>query len=360
MKKDKVNYNLVNLLLIMAIAYIVIVTNAYWSGILFRVFNIILPFFFAFVLAYILHPFVKRLEEKGIRRSLALATVVIIFFGLIVALLWITLPAIYDQLIAFSKSVPKIITDMSNRLNLDLGDYQTSITESLNDLIKNMGSYISTGTIDILGKSVNFLTDMIIVFMVGVYFLIDMDKIRGFIKKYLRRFKREYDYVKALDNEMGKYLHGLAIFMLIQLVEYSLLFRIIGHPSWLLLGVLACVTTVIPYFGGLITNIIACITASVVSTKLFVLTLIITLIFPNIDGYVISPHVYGKTNNINPILVIFVAAICSSLFGILGIALGLPLYLIIRTTWNFFNEDIKGYIGDRKEESKKKKKENKA
>ena len=339
----------------MAIAYIVIVTNGYWSGIIFKIIEIILPFFFAFCLAYILHPFVKKLESKGIRRSLALATVVIIFFGIIVALLCITLPAIYDQLVSFTKSVPKIITDISTRFDLDLGEYQDSITDALNNLIKNMGSYISDGTIEVLGKSVNFLTKMLVVFMVGVYFLIDMDKIRGFIKKYLRRFKREYEYVKALDKEMGNYLHGLAIFMLIQLIEYSLLFKIIGHPSWLLLGVLACVTTVIPYFGGLFTNIIACITASVVSTKLFVMTLIITLIFPNIDGYVISPHVYGKTNNINPILVIFVAAICSSLFGILGIALGLPLYLIMRTTWNFFNEDIKGYIGDRKEEKSKKK-----
>ncbi len=358
--KNKINFKLLNTLILMAIIYIFINTSGYWSGIILKIVNIILPFFFAFVLAYILHPFVKKLEDKGIRRSLALTTVIIFFFMIIVGLLWFTLPAIYDQLVSFSKTITKALSNISGNLDLDLGDYQETITDALNQLIKNMGSYISTGTIDILGKSVNFLTDMIIVFMVGVYFLIDMDKIREFIKKYLRRFKREYDYVKALDNEMGKYLHGLAIFMLIQLVEYSLLFRIIGHPSWLLLGVLACVTTVIPYFGGLITNIIACITASVVSTKLFVLTLIITLIFPNIDGYVISPHVYGKTNNINPILVIFVAAICSSLFGILGIALGLPLYLIIRTTWNFFNEDIKGYIGDRKEESKKKKKESKA
>lgn len=350
--KDKINSKLLNTLILMAIIYIVINTSGYWSGIILKVVNIILPFFFAFVLAYILHPFVKKIENRGVRRSLALTAVIVFFFMVIVGLLWFTLPAIYDQLVAFSKTITKALSNISGNLDLDLGDYEDSITDALNQLIKNMGSYISTGTIDILGKSVNFLTNLIVVLIVGMYFLIDMDKIRGFIKKYLRPYKKAFNYVKALDDQMGNYLQGLAIFMLVQLVEYSLLFKIVGHPSWLLLGVLACVTTIIPYFGGLITNVIAVITASVISTKLFIATLIITLIFPNIDGYVISPHIYGKTNNINPILVIFTAVICSSLFGILGIAMGLPLYLIIRTTWDYFDEDIKDYLDDKREGKK--------
>lgn len=347
---NKLNYRLVNTLLLMAIIYIIVATSDYWSGIILKIFNILVPFLLAFVFAYILNPFVKKLEEKGIRRSLALVFVILVVFGLLIGLLWITLPAIYDQLIAFSKTVTQVISDVSGRFDLDLGSYQIAITDTLNQLIKDLGSYISTGTIDILGKSVNFLTNAIIVFIVGIYLLIDMDKIRTFIKKYLRPHKKQYNYIKTIDHEMGNYLHGLAIFMIVQLFEYSILFKLVGHPSWLLLGVLACVTTVIPYFGGIITNIIAVITASVISTKLFIATLIITLIFPNIDGYVISPHIYGKTNNINPIFVIFVAGVCSSLFGIWGIMLGLPLYIIIRATWNFFNQDIKEYIEDKKEE----------
>lgn len=350
---QKLNYRLVNTLLIMAIIYIVVATSGYWGGIILKIFSILVPFLLAFIFAYILNPFVKILEGKGIRRSLALTFVLSIFFGLLLALLWITLPAIYEQLIAFSKTVTQVISDISGKYDIDLGEYQIAITDTLNQLIKDLGSYISTGTIDILGKSVNFLTKAIIVFIVGIYLLIDMEKIRKFIKGNLIPHKKQYQYVKTIDHEMGAYLHGLAIFMVVQLFEYSILFKIVGHPSWLLLGLLACVTTVIPYFGGLITNIIAVITASVVSTRLFVATLLITFIFPNIDGYVISPHIYGKTNNINPILVIFTAGVCSSLFGIWGIMMGLPLYIIIRATWNFFHQDIKEYIEDMKEEKNK-------
>lgn len=347
---NKLNYKLVNILLLMAILYIILSTSNYWGVIIIKIFQIIFPFLLAFVFAYILHPFVKKLEEKGVRRGLALVLVVLIVFILLVGLMWITLPAIYDQLISFSKSITEVIGDISGRFDLNLGEFEATIVETLNQIIKDLGSYISTGTIDILGKSVNFLTNAIIVLVVGIYLLIDMDKIRDFVKRNLKSHKKEYQYVKAIDHEMGNYLHGLAIFMLVQLVEYSVLFKLAGHPSWLLLGVLACATTVIPYFGGIFTNIIAVLTASVVSTKLFVITLIITLIFPNIDGYVISPNIYGKTNNINPLFVIFIAGVCSSIFGFLGIVIGLPLYLIIRTTWKFFNGDIKEKIEDFKEE----------
>ncbi len=351
--KNKINYRLVNILLIMAIIYIFIATSNYWSGMIFKIVNIFTPFVLAFVFAYILHPFVKKLEEKGVRKELALILVIAITFTILICLLWATLPAIYEQLVSFTKNITQVIGDISGRFDLNLGEFKTTITDALNQVIKDLGSYISNGTIDILGKSVNILSNVMIILIIGIYLLIDMDKIREFIKKYLHPHKKQYNYLKTIDHEMGAYLHGLAIYMIVQLIEYSLLFKIVGHPSWLLLGLLASVTTVIPYFGGIATNIIAVLTASVISTKLCIATLIITLIFPNVDSYVISPHIYGKTNNINPLLVIFTAILCSRIFGFWGIMIGLPVYIIVRTTWIFFHKDIKGYIEDFKEDKNK-------
>jgi predicted PurR-regulated permease PerM len=144
-----------------------------------------------------------------------------------------------------------------------------------------------------------------------------------------------------MDAEITNYLKGLEIFMVIQFFEYSFLFLVTGHPNWLILGILACVTTVIPYFGGLITNIIAIILASVVSTRLFILTILICLIFPQLDGYLISPKVYGKTNNVNPLIVIMAVSIGGSLAGVPGIIAALPVFLLIRTTFHFFKKDLK-------------------
>lgn len=350
MLKDKINFKLINLLVLMIIAYIVIKTSGYWGGIFIKVLNISLPFLLAFAFAYIMHPFVKKLEEKGVRKNLAIFIILGVFFVSIIGLLWLTLPVIYEQLVLFSKSIVQVITDLSSKYDLNLGEYQKSITDMLNELIKDIGTYVSTGTISFVNTSIKVLTNTIIVIIVGIYFLSDMDNIRKKIKAFFRKCsKRSYNLVKRMDNEIGNYFHGLAIFMVVQFVEYSFLFWIIGHPNWLLLGTLACVTTIIPYFGGLITNIIAVITASVISTPLFILSLIVTLIFPNIDGYVISPRIYGKTNNINPVVVIFIAAIFSSIFGIIGMAIALPSYLLIRCFFETYWDDIKEKFEEVKE-----------
>ena len=129
--------------------------------------------------------------------------------------------------------------------------------------------------------------------------------------------------------------------ILSQLFEYSILFLLIGHPNWLILGILACLTTIIPYFGGLITNIIAIILASVVSFKLLIATIIICLVFPQVDGYIISPKVYGKTNNVNPLITIMAVSVGGTVAGFIGIVLALPCYLLIRTTYHFFQNDLK-------------------
>ena len=168
-----------------------------------------------------------------------------------------------------------------------------------------------------------------------------MGKIRYWFKELLLSIdKKAYEYFKCLDVEISNYLKGLGIFMLIQLFEYGFLFFIIGHPNWLILGVLACLTTIIPYFGGLITNILAIIMASVVSVPLVIATIVICLIFPQVDGYFISPKVYGKTNDINPLITIMVVSVGGTLAGMGGIVVALPCYLFVRTTYKFFEKDL--------------------
>ena len=203
---------------------------------------------------------------------------------------------------------------------------------------------------DLLGKSFDFIGKFIVGFVGFIYFLMDMNTIRARVKELLLSInKRSFKYIKCMDEEITDYLKGLGIFMVIQLFEYSFLFLIIGHPNWLILGVLACITTVIPYFGGLITNIIAIILASVVSLPLVIATTIICLIFPQLDGYVISPKVYGKTNNVNPLITIMAVSIGGTIAGVPGIIIALPVYLLIRETYHFFKKDLKEGIDKVKE-----------
>ena len=342
MSKNKLNYKLINITTLMLLLYIGFSNVNLWIGVVSKTLSILGPFIVGFVFAYALNPIVRYLEKKGVRKSLAVTAVVISLVVIVGGLLAITLPMIYEQASLFAKFIIEVIENVGTKFDVNLGSFEIKIADYLNTAVKDIGSIASSTTIGIVSKSIDFIGKFILGFVGFIYFLADMDKIRKSFKDILLSINvKTYKYFKCLDIEIGNYIKGLGIFMVIQLIEYSLLFLLVGHPNWLILGILACITTVIPYFGGLITNILAIITASLISTKLVIATIIICLIFPQLDGYVISPKVYGKTNNVNPLITIMAVSVGGTLLGVVGIIAALPIYLLIRATYQFYKPDIK-------------------
>ncbi len=342
---NKLNYKIINLTFLLGLLYIAVTNIGVWWGVLIKIISVMAPFIIAFVFAYAFTPFIRLLERKGLGKNLAVTVTVLGLVLLVGGLIAIVLPLFYDQLSLLIKMLREVIENVGTKFNLNLGNFEIKVTDYLNDALKDIGGVISSTTIDVFFKSIDFVGKFIVGFVGFIYFLADMDKIRlGFKKILLSIDRKAYKYFKCLDAEISNYLKGLGIFMVIQLFEYGFLFFIVGHPNWLILGLLACLTTVIPYFGGLITNIIAIIMASVVSVPLVIATIVICLIFPQVDGYFISPKVYGKTNDINPLITIMVVSVGGTLAGMVGIVVALPCYLLVRTTYKFFKKDLeKGF-----------------
>ena len=260
------------------------------------------------------------------------------------------MPLLYDQTILFLGNISTLIGDISSKFDINLGELQSSFSEISTNIVSKLGSYVSDGAINIVSSSINIVTNFVIVLFVSIYLLKDMDKIRKSIKKFFRKRKdRSYRYVTKLDTEITNYFTGLGLNILVQFVEYTFVFLLIGHPNYLILGILASVTTIIPYFGALLCNVLALLIASVISTKLFVLTVIVLIVCPQLDGYLIGPKIYGKTNKINPVVNIFAVFAGGVLAGFWGIVCALPVAIAIKATLEFFKEDITDKIVEIKE-----------
>ena len=351
MHKTRLNYRLLNILILVAIVCLVYAIKDLWLGIVIKIIDISFPFFVAFAVAYAVHPIVEKLKNLGLPKWLAIAIVCFLGIGFIATIIILIVPMLYDQTLLFLSNISVFVSDISTKYELNLGVLQTSISEISSNIMKSIGSYISDGAVSAVNASISVVTSLVIIIFSAVYFLIDMEKIRGFIKRKLgRRNGRRYSYVKQLDDELSNYCVGLGQNIIVQLFEYTLVFLLIGHPNYLVLGILAAFTTVIPYFGALIVDILALLIASVISTKLFILTVLVVIICPQIDGYIIGPKIYGKTNKLHPLVSIFAVFAGGILGGFWGIVLSLPVAIIIITTVKFFLPDINTKI----EEIKKK------
>lgn len=342
----KLNYGLINFCALMLLLYISFSNIELWLNLICKSISVMTPFIIGFVFAYAFTFLMNKLIQKGINKNFA---IIIIVFGLVlllIGLVYVTLPLIYKQFGSFVNGVLEFIDTIGNKFNINLGSYEIVLSDYLTDTLSELGKVVSSSTIELFIGSMNFISKFIVGFVGFIYFLADMDKIRKSIRELLLSWsKRAYNYIKCLDKEISNYLKGLLIFMVVQLFEYSILFFIVGHPYWLILGILASITTIVPYFGDLFTNLIAIFTATVVSVPLTIATIIICLIFPQLDGYVISPRIYGKTNKVNPLITIMVVSIGGTLFGIFGIVIALPTFLFLRTTYYIFKGDLKKGIG---------------
>ena len=345
MYKNKLNYQLLNVLVLIAIICLVYLIKGLWLGVAMKVLDILFPFIVAFAVSYALYPLVRKLRSLGLPKWLAIGVVCFIGLGFIATILILIVPMLYDQTLTFLSNISVFISDISTKYELNLGVLQSSISEVSSNIMSNIGSYISNGAINVVNAGINVLANFVIIVFSTVYFLIDMERIRDGIKNKLgKQRKKAYKYIKTLDVELGNYCIGLGENILVQLIEYTLVFFIIGHPNYLVLGILAAFTTIVPYFGAFVVDVLAVLSASVISTKLLVLTLIVVLICPQIDGYVIGPKIYGKTNRLHPLVSIFAVFAGGILGGFWGIVISLPVAITIIATFKFFLPEINNKI----------------
>lgn len=350
MLKNKLDYKLLNAAIIMVIIFLLYQTGSLWFGILGKVKDIIFPFFLAFILAYSLYPILRYLQNKKIPKGIALTIIVTILLLLVGIFIAVIVPMLFKQLPSLFSGIISFIKEISTKFSIDSSSIQITLQTTFNEIVSSMGKYVSDGAINMIGVSVNYLTIILIAFAAAIYLLIDMDKIREGVKRILkRRSKKLYGYVLTLDNEMKNYLVGFSRIIFITFFEYTIVYTIIGHPNAILLGVLAMLANLIPYFGGVITNAIAAITSFVISPALFWRTIVTFLILAVVDGYIINPYVYGKTNRVHPLVVILSVFAGGILFGTIGIFLSLPLAIIIITTIKYFDVEVKNKIEDIKE-----------
>lgn len=334
---NKINYKLVNLAIFMFIIFLIYQTSGLWSIVLLKLFKIFFPFLIAFSVAYAFYPYSKKLQDKKIPKSISnfmVCSFVFIVFGFLIL---VVAPLLFEQVGSLLNGILLFIKDTQMKYDFDFGPLTNIIQDNFSKIIKDYGK----GIISIVSKSFSYLSTIIITISASIYFLIDMDKIREKIKNhYKEKGIKKYNYIKALDDSMKNYLDGFTKIIIITIIEYTIAFLLIGHPNAILLGFLSAVANLIPYFGGLITNTIALITAIVISPKLFIRTLIVFLILSILDSYVINPFVYGKSNKLHPIIVILSVFGGGILFGILGIIISLPMTILLLTTYNYYKKDI--------------------
>ncbi|MDR3215105.1 MAG: AI-2E family transporter [Bacilli bacterium] len=308
-------------------------------------FNIFINIFIALGLAYVSYPIIKFLKNKGIPSKIASLCTAVLLLSIVVIIIYLIVKLMYPQVLHAINLVQKSSDSIQwIKDNHELKNVIDYITPYLDKIGQTLLNYIASFTQNIINKSTNFIASTILIIIMYFYAIFDHENIIANLKKRLENKPKLMMFFKKLDLEFLKYIRSLAIICAITCLEYGIIYKIVGHPDWLSLAALCAFSNLIPYFGGILVNLIALFTAIFISPTLFFIIMAICLIMPNIDGNVINPLVYKNTIKISPLVILPGIFIASGLFGFLGILLTIPSIIFYRVFKEFYGKNTIAYI----------------
>ncbi|GJL79471.1 MAG: AI-2E family transporter [Nitrospinaceae bacterium] len=309
--------------------------------------RVIMPFFVAFALAYLLDPLVDRLETWKLSRTLSVSSLLLVFFASILGACLLIFPLLRIQAENLTRNLPKYIDVVQDWLRPFLekiaGLDQQKIQEILNEGMARFGELplkILSFTTSFLWDSLSSLfsvilmvANLVIIPVVMFYLLRDFDKINEKILALIppRYKEKTVETVREIDRVLASFVRGQLMVGLLMGLLYSLGLFLIGTPMSLFIGLVAGLANLVPYLGVIVGFFpAALLTYLQVQEWLPVLWVVgVFGVVQMLEGMVITPRVLGENIGLHPVAVIFAVLLGAELFGLVGIILGVPVVAVL-------------------------------
>lgn len=305
--------------------------------------DIIIVFFLAWLLAFILSPVAHLLEHRyRISRSLAAAGVYLaLFLGLGIAFV-LVVPLAVEQLVQLGQRLPIFVAtaqswlafvqaELENRgIPVDLMSFYKG--PDLAAQIASLGSGVVANTIAVVGSVASVLFNVTIVLVLSFYLVADgerlLKRLSGFVPADYR-LESQF-FLDSINRTFGGWLRGTLLISIIYAVGNALVMSVAGLSYVLLASLLAGVLMIIPLIGPVLAMVmpvlLAALQGDVAKVVLVVVGLLVlqTLVFN-----VVSPKVMGESIGMHPLLVFLALLVGIKQAGLAGAIFGVPVVGVI-------------------------------
>lgn len=324
-----------NVLLLLFAIFLLYKTSSLWSEYWHLFIVVIKPFFISFIIAYVLEPFVEMLIARHLSRPLAITLIFSVFAIIIVLFLNALIPMLYKKIIALMVPLSNGLTEVQvlllDHFNIDISSIVNNALSALQAWLTDL-SFMNT-TIDIASNLLTSIAGYIIDIILAVYFLSDWPQIRKKLSKMAYQAHPNLAFcLSQINMQLMAYIKAFIILMIIQFITFAFIYLCIGNPDWMLLGLLAGVSCILPYIGPMLVNVLGIITTLGLPFNRLIILLIAIFIQSNVDSYIITPKVYSTQIEIEPIYVLFGLLTGSTLFGAWGMVAAMPVLVVIKIT----------------------------
>lgn len=315
--------------------------------------SVLLPFFVAWLFAYLLYPIVKFVETRGkIRiRALAIILTMLLVFIVIGLIVYLIIPPMVEQFQKLYEILTHWMHETTHTSNISdwlskwVAEHQAEIekffkspdfTETLKTAAPKLFS--------IVGQTANVVISIIaslITLLYMFFILLDYEYLNAAWVKIFPSKNRPFwnDMKTDVARELNNYIRGQGLVSLIMGAMFCVGFTIIDFPMAIGLGLMIGILNLVPYlhtFALIPTAFLAMLKAADTGQNFwltFGLAVIVFIVVQLISDMFVTPKVMGKAMGLNPAILLLSLSIWGAILGFIGLIIALPLTTLIIAYW---------------------------
>lgn len=311
--------------------------------------SVLLPFFVAWLLAYLMYPIVKFVQYKLHVPTRALSIIVALVFvlGVIGGVFYLIIPPMIDQFEKLGDIVMQYVKQGTNGESFQavvqqwLHDNRQAIEQvfkrkDVSDAIKSAMPKLFS----VLGQTANVILSIVaslITLLYMFFILLDYEYLSSsWIKIFPKKVRPFWQsLMKDVERELNSYIRGQSLVALIMGILFCIGFTIIDFPMAIGLGILIGIMDLVPYlhtFALIPTAFLALLKAADTGQNFWVILASAVAVFCIVQviiDMVVTPKVMGKAMGLNPAILLLALSVWGTLLGFIGLIVALPLTTIL-------------------------------
>lgn len=309
--------------------------------------GVLLPFFIAWMLAYMMYPLMLFMEKRLHipYRLISILLTLLVVLGAITAFFILVIPPAVQQMGRLSDDLIEYAstylsgTDIPHRIEIfltqninrnDLVQFlqQDNVMEAIRAVWTQSWSVVS-GTMNIVW----ILLDIVMVLLYLFFFLMDYEKVNQNWIQVVPHAQRAVAHQIASDikREMNAYFRGQTTVAFLVGVLFCIGFMIIDLPMAIGLGLFIGVLNMVPYaqtIGFIPAVLFALLKSHDTGDNFWLILLMVIAVFcvvQAIQDLYLVPKIMGKAMGLKPAIILLSLSVWGSLLGIIGVVIALPL-----------------------------------
>ena len=329
-----------------------------WFGTFFRILK---PFLAGLLISYILFMPCKKIEGileksklkfvKKKARGLSVIATYIIFVLIVIIIINCIFPVLKESVVELVGNIPGYYETLVNKYKelpedsvLKSDVIKDKMTELSNIDMKQFLSINNEKIIEYVKNIINIFSgifDVFVSIIVSVYILLQRTTIMKFLRRFARALFKKSTY-EAVNKYFTKANEVFFTFISSQLLDAvivgiltTIAMLIIKVKYAPLIGFTIGLFNMIPYIGAIVAvGIGILITFITGGLGKAIAMAVVVIILQQIDANIINPKIIGVSLEVSPLLVIFAVTVGGAYFGIMGMFLGVPIAVVIKTVLN--------------------------